>query len=198
MDRRDPCRPHVLGDLRSLRLLQQFRGQFHARGRLVPSAQHVGLRIGARPQVRPSTAGIRLAGEQQLFESIGAPERIRRFEQFEHGGVTQPGRPMHARMLARHEFAQFAMLAGHLESFAQAGNHLDSRLLVPDVPRPLLRRRNALAEIVHERCESHGGVVRQFAGDVQYLKVLVKRADGGYDEKRVLPVRFVPLVPGKK
>jgi protein-L-isoaspartate(D-aspartate) O-methyltransferase len=32
-------------------------------------------------------------------------------------------------------------------------------------------------------------------GDVQYLKVLVKRADG---EKRVLPVRFVPLVPGKK
>jgi protein-L-isoaspartate(D-aspartate) O-methyltransferase len=33
---------------------------------------------------------------------------------------------------------------------------------------------------------------------VQYLKVLVKRADGGYDEKRVLPVRFVPLVPAKK
>ncbi|HEX6320476.1 MAG TPA: protein-L-isoaspartate(D-aspartate) O-methyltransferase [Burkholderiales bacterium] len=32
---------------------------------------------------------------------------------------------------------------------------------------------------------------------VQYLKVLTKRADGGYDEKRVLPVRFVPLVPGK-
>src|SRR4029077_20815086 len=34
-------------------------------------------------------------------------------------------------------------------------------------------------------------------GDVQYLKLLVKRADGGYDEKPVLPVRFVPLVPGK-
>jgi protein-L-isoaspartate(D-aspartate) O-methyltransferase len=33
---------------------------------------------------------------------------------------------------------------------------------------------------------------------LQYLKVLVKRADGGYDEQRVLPVRFVPLVPGKK
>jgi protein-L-isoaspartate(D-aspartate) O-methyltransferase len=33
---------------------------------------------------------------------------------------------------------------------------------------------------------------------VQYLKLLVRRADGGYDEKRVLPVRFVPLVPGKK
>jgi protein-L-isoaspartate(D-aspartate) O-methyltransferase len=33
--------------------------------------------------------------------------------------------------------------------------------------------------------------------DIQYLKLLVKRADGGYDEKRVLPVRFVPLVPGK-
>ena len=33
--------------------------------------------------------------------------------------------------------------------------------------------------------------------EMQYLKVLVKRADGGVDEKRVLPVRFVPLVPGK-
>jgi protein-L-isoaspartate(D-aspartate) O-methyltransferase len=33
--------------------------------------------------------------------------------------------------------------------------------------------------------------------DVQYLKLIIKRADGGYDEKRVLPVRFVPLVPGR-
>jgi protein-L-isoaspartate(D-aspartate) O-methyltransferase len=35
------------------------------------------------------------------------------------------------------------------------------------------------------------------SGDIQYLTLLVKRADGGYDERRVLPVRFVPLVPGK-
>jgi protein-L-isoaspartate(D-aspartate) O-methyltransferase len=34
-------------------------------------------------------------------------------------------------------------------------------------------------------------------GEIQYLKVLEKRADGGVNEKRVLPVRFVPLVPGK-
>ena len=34
-------------------------------------------------------------------------------------------------------------------------------------------------------------------GDIQYLKLLTKRADGGVDEKRVLPVRFVPLVPAK-
>jgi protein-L-isoaspartate(D-aspartate) O-methyltransferase len=33
--------------------------------------------------------------------------------------------------------------------------------------------------------------------DIQYLKLLTKRADGGVEEKRVLPVRFVPLVPGK-
>lgn len=33
--------------------------------------------------------------------------------------------------------------------------------------------------------------------DIQYLKVITKRADGGFDERRVLPVRFVPLVPGK-
>jgi len=35
------------------------------------------------------------------------------------------------------------------------------------------------------------------AGDIQYLKLLTKRADGGVEEKKVLPVRFVPLVPGK-
>jgi len=34
-------------------------------------------------------------------------------------------------------------------------------------------------------------------GEVQHLTLITKRADGGHDEKRVLPVRFVPLVPGK-
>jgi protein-L-isoaspartate O-methyltransferase len=35
-------------------------------------------------------------------------------------------------------------------------------------------------------------------GFVQYLKVLTKRADGGVDERNIIAVRFVPLVPGKK
>ncbi len=34
-------------------------------------------------------------------------------------------------------------------------------------------------------------------GQMQYLNLYVRRADGGFDEKRVLPVRFVPLLPGK-
>jgi protein-L-isoaspartate(D-aspartate) O-methyltransferase len=34
-------------------------------------------------------------------------------------------------------------------------------------------------------------------GFVQYLKLVTKRADGKVDERQVLPVRFVPLVPGK-
>ena len=34
-------------------------------------------------------------------------------------------------------------------------------------------------------------------GDVQWLKLITRRLDGGYDEKKILPVRFVPLVPGK-
>jgi protein-L-isoaspartate(D-aspartate) O-methyltransferase len=33
--------------------------------------------------------------------------------------------------------------------------------------------------------------------EIQHLRLLTKRADGGYDERSVLPVRFVPLVPGK-
>ena len=35
-------------------------------------------------------------------------------------------------------------------------------------------------------------------GDIQYLKLVTRRADGGHDERNVLPVRFVPLVPGKE
>jgi protein-L-isoaspartate(D-aspartate) O-methyltransferase len=35
-------------------------------------------------------------------------------------------------------------------------------------------------------------------GAIQYLKVLTKRADGGTDERAVIAVRFVPLVPGRK
>ncbi|HZQ71970.1 MAG TPA: protein-L-isoaspartate(D-aspartate) O-methyltransferase [Burkholderiales bacterium] len=31
---------------------------------------------------------------------------------------------------------------------------------------------------------------------VQHLTLITRRAKGGYDERRVLPVRFVPLVPG--
>ena len=46
---------------------------------------------------------------------------------------------------------------------------------------------------------SQPGRARSFGGDgdLQFLKVITKRADGGVDEKRVLAVRFVPLVPGK-
>ena len=35
------------------------------------------------------------------------------------------------------------------------------------------------------------------AGDVQELFLVTKAADGGLKEKRVIPVRFVPLVPGR-
>jgi protein-L-isoaspartate(D-aspartate) O-methyltransferase len=58
----------------------------------------------------------------------------------------------------------------------------------PQVPPALL-----------EQLKPGGRMVIPVGGSdaIQYLKVLLKRADGGYDEKRVLPVRFVPLVPGK-
>ena len=50
-----------------------------------------------------------------------------------------------------------------------------------------------------EQLKTGGRMVIPVGGNdaIQYLQVLTKRADGGYDEKRVLPVRFVPLVPGK-
>ncbi|MBW8906489.1 MAG: protein-L-isoaspartate(D-aspartate) O-methyltransferase [Betaproteobacteria bacterium] len=44
-----------------------------------------------------------------------------------------------------------------------------------------------------------GRMVIPVGGDgwVQQLKVVTKRADGGHDERDIIPVRFVPLVPGK-
>lgn len=35
------------------------------------------------------------------------------------------------------------------------------------------------------------------AGEIQFLVLVTRRADGGADLRRVLPVRFVPLVPGR-
>jgi protein-L-isoaspartate(D-aspartate) O-methyltransferase len=45
-----------------------------------------------------------------------------------------------------------------------------------------------------------GRMVIPVGGDgfIQYLKLVVRRQDGGYDEREVIPVRFVPLVPGKR
>src|SRR3954468_13989189 len=44
-----------------------------------------------------------------------------------------------------------------------------------------------------------GRMVIPVGGDgfVQYLKLVTKRADGTIDDREVLPVRFVPLVPGR-
>jgi protein-L-isoaspartate(D-aspartate) O-methyltransferase len=45
-----------------------------------------------------------------------------------------------------------------------------------------------------------GRMVIPVGGDglIQYLKVVTKRTDGGADERDVIPVRFVPLVPGPR
>ena len=45
-----------------------------------------------------------------------------------------------------------------------------------------------------------GRMVIPVGGDgyIQHLKLITKRADGGYDEREVIPVRFVPLVPGPR
>src|SRR6266850_1651593 len=45
-----------------------------------------------------------------------------------------------------------------------------------------------------------GRMVIPVGGDgfIQYLKLVTKRADGGYDERDIIPVRFVPLVPGPR
>jgi len=49
-----------------------------------------------------------------------------------------------------------------------------------------------------EQLRPGGKMVIPVGGEfgVQYLMLVTKRADGGFDERRVLPVRFVPLVPG--
>jgi protein-L-isoaspartate(D-aspartate) O-methyltransferase len=58
----------------------------------------------------------------------------------------------------------------------------------PDVPQALI-----------DQLKPGGRLVIPVSNDfgMQSLNVYTRRADGGYDEKRVLPVRFVPLVPGR-
>jgi len=58
----------------------------------------------------------------------------------------------------------------------------------PRVPQPLLDQLRPGGRMVIPLGDE---------GDMQWLTLVTRRADGGYDEKRVLPVRFVPLVPGK-
>ncbi len=58
----------------------------------------------------------------------------------------------------------------------------------PRVPQALVQQLKPGGRLVIPVGSSHGA---------QELLVLTKRADGGVDERRVLPVRFVPLVPGK-
>jgi protein-L-isoaspartate(D-aspartate) O-methyltransferase len=58
----------------------------------------------------------------------------------------------------------------------------------PRVPQALVEQLKPGGRLVIPVGASHAA---------QELLVLTKRADGGVDERRVLPVRFVPLVPGK-
>jgi len=58
----------------------------------------------------------------------------------------------------------------------------------PQVPQALVDQLKPGARLVIPVGATHA---------VQELRVLTKRADGGVDERRVLPVRFVPLVPGR-
>ena len=56
----------------------------------------------------------------------------------------------------------------------------------PSVPRALV-----------DQLKPGGRMVIPVGDWHQELKLVIRRADGGYDERAVLPVRFVPLVPGK-
>jgi protein-L-isoaspartate(D-aspartate) O-methyltransferase len=58
----------------------------------------------------------------------------------------------------------------------------------PSVPQALL-----------EQLKPGGRMVVPLGGEgqMQHLTLFTRRADGGFEEKRVLAVRFVPLVPGK-
>ncbi|HYD57778.1 MAG TPA: protein-L-isoaspartate(D-aspartate) O-methyltransferase [Burkholderiales bacterium] len=58
----------------------------------------------------------------------------------------------------------------------------------PEVPRALIEQLKPGGRLV---------IPVETAPGVQSLNVYTRRADGGYDEARVLPVRFVPLVPGR-
>ena len=59
--------------------------------------------------------------------------------------------------------------------------------------------RSSVPPSLVSQLKAGGRMVIPVGGDgwVQQLKIVTKRADGGYDERDIIPVRFVPLVPGK-
>ncbi|MCW0425708.1 hypothetical protein NB713_003651 [Xanthomonas sacchari] len=68
---------------------------------------------------------------------------------------------MHVQMLAAGDLGQLPVLLRHLEAFAQCAQRRQAALLVHQVARPLLRRRQRLAQVVGQRGEADQCVARR-------------------------------------
>jgi len=125
----------------------------------VHAPEVLGLRVGTILESR-AAAGVSLACEQQVGEALGTAESVRRLEQLEQRPRAQLERAMHLRVMTGREQRKIAMLAGNPQTARERLDRRDARLLVSMVARPVLARRERLAEIVREHGEAHG---RRFA-----------------------------------
>ena len=150
------------GDDRSRRGLQALRIEPYGRRGRARRREPLRPADRASPAVPAAAASVRLAGEQQPLEPVGAAERVGRPRALRAAcRACSSAARCTARGVARPATASSRCSFGTL---SRAHTLLDQRragLLVADVARPLLARREALAEVVHQRGEAHRRVGRE-------------------------------------
>jgi len=119
------------------------------RGSVARRVQVRALRVGHVLQSRPA-ARIRFAGEQRLRNRSGRRNASARSMNSRTvlGAVRRRDAPSR---VARYDEAEVAIFARQPQPIRQGLDERNAALLVSAVARPLLRRRRALAEIVHQR-----------------------------------------------
>ncbi len=122
-------------------------------GGVAQTHQLVGLRIGAVLQPR-AAALVGFADGGQAADAFRTAEAVAARQQVVHGRVAQLAQAVHVEMFAAGDHGQVAVRGRHAQAFAQLAHRTHAALLVLDVLRQLIDRRQRLAEVVHQRREA--------------------------------------------
>ena len=134
------------------------------------------LRIGLGLQAR-AAARVRLAREQRLRESLRTAERVGALHEFHHRLGLEFEGAVHDTVVARDDRAEVAVISRQAQAPGHRLDESDAAFLVSRVARPLLARRRALAEIMHQRGESN----LRFRGQQSRLIEHHQRVQAGVD-----------------
>ena len=129
-------------------------------------AQRAALRVVVIG-VAGAAALVGLAHQRELRDAGRFAETVAAFDQLDHRFRAQLVEAVHVEVLAARDFGELAVVGRDAQSLAQAAQGRDAGLLVADVFRQHMRRRQRLAEVVGQRGEADQVVARrQLRGDV--------------------------------